>query len=156
MFSPAPPTDEPYITAGFPAEMSNGQGVIVKRSGTGRMNQDVLTYIDFNKNLTVEIWAYRADDVDRIGAGPLTDFWRADLMFSPKSFADARKLDDKELFREVAANVAESLLRWPLGRVNPSQATSVRVGSFDAETFTMNLPHEWKLGSNWVEQGRKR
>jgi hypothetical protein len=145
MFSPVPPTDPIYIRANFPREMSNGQGVVVSRRGIGRMGQDVFDYVDSNKGLKVDMWAYRADDVEKIGAGPLSDFWQVDLMFSPQKFADARSFDGKGLFHEMAANIAECLLRWPLGRLNPTQATSVRVGSFDAEIFTMNLPQEWKL-----------
>ncbi|MFZ5782965.1 MAG: hypothetical protein ACOY4R_22425 [Pseudomonadota bacterium] len=109
------------------------------------MNQDILSYVDSNKGLEIEVWAYRANDVDKIGAEQPTDFWRIDLMFSPRKFADDHSIDGSALFHEVAANVAESLLRWPLGRLNPTQATSAHVTSFDAETFTLNLPPEWKL-----------
>jgi len=147
MFSPVPPTDAVYINANFPQEMGNGQGVIVRRSGTGPMGQDVLDYIDFNKRLKVEMWAYRADDVEKIGSGPPTDFWQVDLLFSAAQFAADRSEDSNALFREVAPNVAECLLRWPKGRVNPSQAKSVRVRAFDMGPFTMDRPPEWA----WIE-----
>src|SRR5688572_4932271 len=109
MFSPVPPSDPVYAKANFPKDMSNGQGVVVSRRGTGPMNQDILEYFDSNKGLRAEMWAYRAEDVEKIGVGPPTDFWRVDLLFNPQEFADARSLDSKELFREMAANIAESL-----------------------------------------------
>ena len=147
MFSPVPPTDPVYIKANFPQEMGNGQGVVVRRRGTGPMGQDVLDYIDFNKKLKVEMWAYRAADVEKIGSAPPTDYWQVDLLFSAGKFAAKHSSDGDRLFREVAANIAESLLRWPKGRLNATQAKAVRVSAFDAGVFTMELPAEW----SWIE-----
>lgn len=154
MFSPLPPTHPVFIKARFPTEMSNGQGVVVSRLGTGPMGQDILQYVDSNKGLTARMWAYRADDVEKIGAEPPTDFWRVDLLLSPQEFAAASSLHGKELFHEMAANIAESLLRWPRGRLNPTQATSVHVRS-GAGTFTMDLPQEWKWIQPWGSSSSK-
>jgi hypothetical protein len=113
------------------------------------MSQDILGYVDSNKGLRTEMWAYRAEDVDEIGVGPPTDFWRVDLLFNPQEFADTRSLDSKELFREMAANIAESLLRWPKGRLNPTQATSIHVRAVGMGPLIINLPQEWKWIQPW-------
>ena len=65
-------------------------------------------------------------------------------MFSAQEFAAAHSGDGDKLFHEVAANIGESLLRWPKGRLNPTQAKRVRIRAFDSGLFTMDLPPEWK------------
>jgi len=69
-----------------------------------------MEYADSNIGLTFEFWAYRDDNIDKIDDNP-KDFWRADLGFSLKRFADERPgVDPSLLLREVGMNIAECLL----------------------------------------------
>jgi hypothetical protein len=112
------------------------------------MYQWVIEYTDSNIGLTVECWAYRADDVEKSGDGPPKDFWNVDLLSGLKRFADERpEIDHKALLSRVGMNIAECPLTWPASEkdhINSFQAKRVNIRARGIGAFSVNLPEAWE------------